>query len=86
MVGNTKSVTGGQRHSGQPCLKHQADKDIGEDDEALANTDESSTDNEESFVQTRRNINDNNAEAAEMVRLEDQSDKDMCEDDLASAE
>ena len=49
-------------------------------------TDDSITDDEESLVQTGRNIDDDNAEAAEMVRLEDQSDKDMCEDDLASAD
>ena len=45
-------------------LEHQSDKDIGEDYGASAATDDSSTDDEESFVQTRRNINDNNAEAA----------------------
>ena len=48
-------------------------------------SDNSSTDDEESFVQTGRNIDDNNAEAAEMAHLEDQSDKDMGEDDKASA-
>ncbi len=51
-------------------LEDQSDKDMGEDDEASAATNESSTDDEESFVQTGRNIDDNNAEAAEMARLE----------------
>ena len=35
---------------------------------------------EESFIQLKRNIDDDNAEAAEMARLEAQSDKDMGED------
>ena len=56
-------------------LEHQSDKDIGEDYGASAATDDSSTDDEESFVQTGRNRDDDNAEAAEMARLEDQSDK-----------
>merc|ERR1719409_122931 len=38
-------------------------------------------DDEESFVQVKRNIDDDNAEAAEMARLEAQSDKDLGEDD-----
>jgi len=41
--------------------------------------------NPKSFLQVRRNIDDDNAEAAEMARLEDQSDKDMGEDDDDSA-
>merc|ERR1719331_3009941 len=35
----------------------------------------------DSFIQKSRNIDDDNAEAAEMARLEAQSDKDMGEDD-----
>ena len=38
-------------------------------------TDDNITDDEESLVQTGRNIDDDNAEAAETALLEDQSDK-----------
>ena len=39
----------------------------------------------ESFIQTSRNIDDDNAEAAEMAKLEDESDKLEGEDDTDSA-
>merc|ERR1719272_2218955 len=62
---------------------------MGEDDDATAKTDGADkSDDEESFVQvmkSKRNIDDDNAEAAEMARLEDQSDKDMGEDDGETA-
>merc|ERR1719272_2091531 len=61
---------------------------MGEDDDSTSKSDDSSDDDskadeEDSFVQVKakRNIDDDNAEAAEMARLEDQSDKDMGEDD-----
>merc|ERR1719235_686989 len=41
---------------------------------------------EDSFIQVKRNIDDENAEAAEMARLEAQSDKDMGEDNDDAAE
>merc|ERR1719253_933638 len=57
------------------------EEDVGEDD-AQSDDDSEKSDDEESFVQVnRKNIDDDNAEAAEMARLEDQSDKDMGEDD-----
>merc|ERR1719345_687346 len=65
-------------------LEDQSDKDMGEDDnEAKSDDDSEKSDDEESFVQvkSKKNIDDDNAEAAEMARLEDQSDKDMGEDD-----
>merc|ERR1719157_450910 len=65
-------------------LEDQSDKDMGEDDnEAKSDDDSEKSDDEESFVQVKakKNIDDDNAEAAEMARLEDQSDKDMGEDD-----
>ena len=60
-------------------------KDMCEDDDASAATDDSITDDEESLVQTGRNIDDDNAETAEMALLEDQSGKDIGENDDASA-
>merc|ERR1740133_125099 len=70
-------------------LEAQSDKDMGEDDDETAKSDgdDSKADDDESFVQvkSKRNIDDENAEAAEMARLEAQSDKDMGEDDDESA-
>merc|ERR1719223_2013696 len=64
-------------------LEDQSDKDMGEDDnDAQSDDDSEKSDDEESFVQVnRKNVDDDNAEAAEMARLEAQSDKDMGEDD-----
>jgi hypothetical protein len=64
-------------------LEAQSDKDMGEDDDENTQSDQSTegTADEESFIQLKRNIDDDNAEAAEMARLEAQSDKDMGEDD-----
>ena len=39
------------------------------------------SDLEHSFIQVARNIDDDNAKAGEVARLEAQSDKDMGEDD-----
>merc|ERR1719291_221053 len=67
-------------------LEAQSDKDMGEDDdESISGSSDAATteddDEGESLVQVSRNIDDENAEAAEMARLEAQSDKDMGEDD-----
>merc|ERR1719424_978573 len=65
-------------------LEAQSDKDMGEDDDDTPKSDDSGNANdsdEDSFIQVKRNIDDENAEAAEMARLEAQSDKDMGEDD-----
>jgi hypothetical protein len=64
-------------------LEAQSDKDMGEDDDENTQSDQSTggTGDEESFIQLKRNIDDDNAQAAEMARLEAQSDKDMGEDD-----
>merc|ERR1719446_1852625 len=73
-------------------LEDQSDKEMGEDDSSdEADADSSSEDEtgdagmDASFVQMKRlkskNIDDENAEAAEMARLEDESDKEMGEDD-----
>jgi hypothetical protein len=72
--------------AGMARLEAQSDKDMGEDDDdENAQSDQSTQGNidEESFIQLKRNIDDDNAEAAEMARLEAQSDKDMGEDDPA---
>ena len=52
-----------------------------EEMKAHDSSDDNDGDEDESFVQVSRNIDDDNAEAAEMARLEAQSDKDMGEDD-----
>merc|ERR1719428_1369081 len=64
-------------------MKHQADKMMGEDDEKTSKSSDSedNEDEPESFLQTGRNIDDDNVQAAEMARLEDQADKMMGEDD-----
>merc|ERR1719261_1005911 len=75
-------------------MEDQADKIMGEDDdESSENNDDQnkSEDEDDSFIQLRkhmkaRNIDDDNAEAAEMARLEDESDKIMGEDDGESSE
>merc|ERR1719269_198086 len=68
-------------------MEDQADKIMGEDDDDDDETSRSngsergSTDGEDSFIQVKRNIDDDNAQAAEMARMEDQADKIMSEDD-----
>merc|ERR1719271_2186689 len=64
-------------------LEDQADKIMSEDDDEISKSSDSedNEDEQESFLQTGRNIDDDNAQAAEMARLEDQADKMMGEDD-----
>jgi len=64
-------------------LEDQADKIMSEDDDEISKSSDSedNEDEPESFLQTGRNIDDDNAQAAEMARLEDQADKIMSEDD-----
>merc|ERR1719253_2134862 len=65
-------------------LEAQSDKDMGEEDDETTKSDDSSDKSEgekESFIQVKRNIDDDNHEAAELARLEAQSDKDMGEED-----
>merc|ERR1719272_2722034 len=54
---------------------------MGDDETKSDDSSDSEQSDDESFVQVKRNIDDDNAEAAEMARLEAQSDKDMGEDD-----
>merc|ERR1719171_2213261 len=75
-------------------LEDESDKIMGEDDgESSENNDDQnkSDDEDDSFIQLRkhmkaRNIDDDNAQAAEMARMEDQADKIMGEDDDESSE
>merc|ERR1719305_888946 len=56
---------------------------MGEDQDDYGKSDDSEDSNEpgaDSFLQIRRNIDDDNAQAAEMARMEDQADKIMGED------
>lgn len=67
-------------------LEAESDRDMGEDDEENSNSDESTDDDDQadeepSLIQMGRNIDDENAEASEMARLEAESDKDLGEDD-----
>merc|ERR1719324_1429654 len=64
-------------------MEDQADKIMGEDDDETYKSSDSEEDEDEPefFLQTGRNIDDDNAQAAEMARLEDQADKIMSEDD-----
>merc|ERR1719310_648908 len=70
-------------------MEDQADKIMGEDDgESSENNDDQnkSEDEDDSLIQLRkhmkaRNIDDDNAQATEMARMEDQADKIMGEDD-----
>merc|ERR1719198_1573136 len=68
-------------------MEDETDKLEGEDDSATASNDDeqSESDEDESFVQLSRNIDDDNAEAAEMARMEDETDKLEGEDDSATA-
>ena len=74
-------------HAWRHSLTKTWDKQLGEQPQALQHTPRLEKDpgrkDEVSFIQLRRNIDDDNAEAAEMARLEAQSDKDMGEDDPA---
>jgi len=65
-----------QVDAGEPNAPEQENPD--EDANMVSDDD---ADDDDSFIQVSRNIDDDNAEAAEMARLEAQSDKDMGEDD-----
>merc|ERR1719478_281476 len=65
-------------------MEDEVDKLEGEDDSETSksdDSDEASEDDGESFIQVKRNIDDDNAEAAEMARMEDEVDKLEGEDD-----
>merc|ERR1719197_1800618 len=72
-------------------MEDNIDKLEGEDDSsdsAVAGSDEEqseSDEDEESFIQTSRNIDDENAEAAEMAKMEDNIDKLEGEDETADS-
>merc|ERR1719424_1701740 len=64
-------------------MEDQADKIMGEDQDESSQRDDSEDSKEpgtDSFLQIERNIDDDNAQAAEMARMEDQADKIMGED------
>ena len=63
----------------------------GDDDETPQNEskEQGSVDEADSFmqvIQAKRNIDDDNAQAAEMARMEDQADKTLSDDDSQIAE
>merc|ERR1719181_1473310 len=72
-------------------MEDNIDKLEGEDetaDSAAAGSDEEqseSDEDEESFIQTGKNIDDENAEAAEMAKMEDNIDKLEGEDETADS-
>merc|ERR1719235_2915937 len=64
-------------------MEDQADKIMGEDQDESSQRDDSKDIKEpgaDAFLQIKRNIDDDNAQAAEMARMEDQADKIMGED------
>merc|ERR1719405_18732 len=64
-------------------MEDQADKIMSEDQDDSSQRDDSEDSKEpgaDSFLQIQRNIEDDNAQAAEMARMEDQADKIMGED------
>merc|ERR1740127_211263 len=64
-------------------MEDQADKIMGEDQDDYGKSDDSEDSKEpgtDAFLQVKRNIDDDNAQAAEMARMEDQADKIMGED------
>merc|ERR1719324_2087566 len=65
-------------------MEDQADKIMGEDQDDYGKSDDSEDSKEPgtgAFIQIKRNIDDDNAQAAEMAHMEDQADKIMSEDD-----
>merc|ERR1719352_295460 len=68
-------------------MEDQADKIMGEDEDETSqkeSEEQGGEDQADSFmqvIQAKRNIDDDNAQAAEMARMEDQADKIMGEDD-----
>merc|ERR1719178_357233 len=70
-------------------MEDQADKIMGEDQDESSQRDDSEDSKEpgaDSFLQIKRNIDDDNAQAAEMARMEDQADKIMGEDQDESSQ
>merc|ERR1719160_2039481 len=70
-------------------MEDQADKIMGEDQDDHGKSDDSEDSKEpgaDSFLQIKRNIDDDNAQAAEMARMEDQADKIMGEDQDESSQ
>merc|ERR1719172_510656 len=70
-------------------MEDQADKIMGEDQQDYDKSDDSEDNKEpgtDAFIQIRRNIDDDNAQAAEMARMEDQADKIMGEDQDESSQ
>merc|ERR1719388_290060 len=64
-------------------MEDQADKIMGEDQDESSQRDDSEDSKEpgtDALIQIKRNIDDDNAQAAEMARMEDQADKIMGED------
>merc|ERR1719388_766004 len=64
-------------------MEDQADKIMGADQDESSQRDDSKDIKEpgtDAFLQIKRNIDDDNAQAAEMARMEDQADKIMGED------
>merc|ERR1719217_2011360 len=64
-------------------MEDQADKIMGEDQDDHGKSDDSEDSKEpgtDAFLQIKRNIDDDNAQAAEMAHMEDQADKIMGED------
>merc|ERR1719269_33810 len=58
-------------------MEDQADKIMGEDQDESSqrdNSDDSKEPGTDAFLQIKRNIDDDNAQAAEMARMEDQAD------------
>merc|ERR1719310_2749305 len=65
-------------------MEDQADNMMGEDNDETSASDSDehgSGDQADSFIQVKRNIDDDNAQAAEMAHMEDQADKIMGDDD-----
>merc|ERR1719405_232648 len=70
-------------------MEDQADKIMGEDQDDYGKSDDSEDSKEpgtDAFIQIKRNIDDDNAQAAEMARMEDQADKIMGEDQDESSQ
>merc|ERR1719498_201100 len=65
-------------------MEDETDKLEGEDDSS-SDDEQASSDEEESFVQVSKNIDDDNAEAAEMAKMEDETDKLEGEDESSDS-
>merc|ERR1719335_1260847 len=70
-------------------MEDQADKIMGEDQGDYDKSDDSEDSKElgtDAFLQIKRNIDDDNAQAADMAHMEDQADKIMSEDQDESSQ